>query len=169
MPHMQPLIEKIAALEKKIEEDGQRYGKYVEKYESAEKTRQETQDVEFVKKEIQDFQSEYPEMNLEERDPDGVALWAKIVQYGLEKGYTEFEPAARVFLKQRIADVYATRARTEARGSVKQDKMNGVVKRSATPFNKGQEPVVKQGDVRKKSYGDLAEEARAELLAMSGT
>lgn len=172
LPHMQPLVEKIAKLEKTLEERDQKYSKYTDQFEKQQQEKQEHHDVEAVKGEIHAFQKDYPEINLDERNPDGVALWAEIVQFGLQNGYTDFEPAARMYLKQRIADTYASRALKGSKQVVKQDRKDGVIKRSATPFQRGQEPSVRSaGNVRNKSYGDLAEEAKAELAALmaSGT
>lgn len=158
-----PFVDKISQLEERLNKADE----YIKKYEDSVRSREEEANVNAVKAEIQDFQKEFPEINLDERDPDGVALWAKIVQWGTQNKYNDFAPAAMMYLKQRIADTYASRARKEAVGAVKQDRMNGVIKRSATPFNQGQEPVVKPAsDLRRRSYGDLAEEAKAELAAM---
>jgi len=159
----QPLVEKIAQLEKQI---GDLSG-VASKYQTYEQKQQEAQDVSAVKVEIETFSKEFPEINMEERDPDGIALWAKIVQYGLENNYTEFTPAAMMFLKQQIADTYMGRARKEAMGAVKQDNKNGVVKRSATPFS-GQGQGASQQNIKNMSYSEIAEMAKQGAFA-SGT
>ena len=159
-PVLSPLIEEIAQLKNQLNE----FHGFKSKVESAEQLRQEAADVEVVKSEISEFQKKYSDISLEERDPNGVALWAKIIRWGLDNGYSDFEPAARVYLKDRIEESIASRARSEALKGLKSDKQNGIVKRSATPIN-GQERVSSSNrDVRKMSYGELSELAKSQVL-----
>jgi hypothetical protein len=159
--NIDPLVQKLQQYEEKFG----KYDQVLSKYEQAEKTRQETEDVNFVKKEINDFQAEYPEIKLDERDPEGVSLWAKIVQWGLTRGFTEFKPAAMMYLQDRVKDVWSTRARQEALKGLKSDHQNGIVKRSATPVSPGQRQETPQKDIRKMSYGELADLAKQDLAA----
>ncbi len=164
-PNVQPLVDKIAQLEQQLGKYDQMYSKLTER----EQQEAETKDIDFIKGQISTFQNDFKEINLQEKDPDGLPLWAKISQWGHTNGYGDFESAALVYLKSRIADVYTTRARNESVAAQKTDKMNGIIKRSATPFNQRQEPALKAPmNIRKRSYGDLAEEAKAELGSMTG-
>lgn len=148
--HLDPLIQKISGLEQTI----QKLQGVASQYETSQQQAREAKDVEHIKGEISTFKTEFPEINMDEPDPDGIALWAKIVQWGSSNGYREFEPAARVFLKERIADAHQQRARAEVMKTQKNDHSQGVIKRSATPFQ-GQE--TKPLDVRKMSYSQIAE------------
>lgn len=156
---LNPLLEKISALEAKLGE----FGSVKEKLEAQEKAKTEEEDIGFIKKEISEFQKEFPEIDLNEKDPDGLSLWAKIVHWGDSKGFVEFAPAAMMYLKPRIAELYSMRGRQEAMKSAKTDHQAGVVKRSAQPFNKGQSPSAQ--NIRNLSYGELAEKAKEDLLA----
>lgn len=153
-----PLVQKIQALEEKLAQYDTVYNKFTE----SEKQKLEAQDVEHVKQEIQGFQEEYKEIDLQERDPDGVALWAKIVQWGLENGYHEFKPAALVYLNERVKDAIASRARAEALKGLKTDRQAGVIKRSATPISgQGHGAINTNKNIKHMSYSELAEMAKS--------
>lgn len=156
--HLNPLVNEITALKQQLKE----LSGVAERYQTYEKSQQEQKDVAQIKQEVADFQKEFSEINLEERDPDGVSLWAKIVQWAIPQGYRNFESAARVYLKDRINDAIATRARAEVLKGFKQDHKEGIVKRSPIPMN-GQGVSTPIKDIKKMSYGDLAEMAKAEI------
>ena len=158
-PNLQPFIEKISKLEQTIE----KLSGVASKYETYEQQRQEAQDTTFIKDQISKFGEEFKEIDLNEKDPEGVSLWAKIIQWGLANGYQEFTPAAHMFLKDRIAETYSSRARNEAMKGVKTDHMNGIVKRSATPIMSGQTQGAQTPNARNLSYGKLAEMAKAAM------
>ena len=80
------------------------------------------------------FQKDYPEINLEQRDPDGIAFWAKVMKFGIDKRYPDFESAARVYFKDLLRETYSARARNEAVKGIRADNKAGIVKRSPTPM-----------------------------------
>jgi hypothetical protein len=160
--NLDPFIQKITELEQKLG----KYDQHFQTLEQKEKEAQEAKDVEFVKTEIHTFQKEFPEINLDERDPDGVALWAKVVTWGLQNGYHEFKPAALMYLQDRVKDAWESRARSEALKGLKTDRQNGIVKRSATPLS-GQGNTAAMKDTRKMSYGEIAELSKQMLSAQN--
>lgn len=164
--YLQPLLDEISNLKNQITS---KYEPMLTKIQEREAQEAEAKDIDYIKGQINGFKKEFSEINLDEKDPDGLPVWAKITQWGHSNGYTDFESAARVYLKERIAEVYKERAHAEVMKVQKQDAAQGIIKRSATPFTQGQEPQLRKTvNLKKKSYGDLAEEAKAELAAMGG-
>jgi hypothetical protein len=159
-PNLNPLVEKIAQLEQAL---NSKVMPFLTDFETKQKEEMEAKDVESVKGEIHEFGKKFPEINLAEVDPDGVPVWAKIVQWGSQNGYSDFTPAARMYLSDRIDDVLLARGRTEATKTVKQDHANGIIKRSATPIT-GQGQTAPQ--LNKLSYGEIAELAKSGQFAM---
>lgn len=158
--NIEPLVGEITQLKSQLS----KYDQMLQKMEAQEREAAETKDVDFVKTEVQSFAKEFPEIDVTEPDPDGVPLWAKIVTWGNANGYQSWEPAAHMFLKQRIADSYQARARNEAMKSAKTERMNGVVKRSATPIGLGQGASA-QPNIKKMSYAELTELAKSGQFA----
>lgn len=158
--NIEPLVGEITQLKSQLT----KYDQMLQKMEAQEREAAETKDVDFVKSEVQTFSKEFPDIDITELDPDGVPLWAKIVTWGNANGYQSWEPAAHMFLKQRIADSYQARARSEAMKSAKNERMNGVIKRSATPIGFGQgagAPINK----KQMSYAELADLAKSGQFA----
>lgn len=156
-PNMQPLIDEIANLKGQLSKYDQAYSEY----KTDKQVQQEKADTEIIKGEIAAFQKDYPEIKLDERDPDGVALWAKIIQWGLQQGFTKFEPAATMYLKDRVKDAIAARARAEFTKGLKADKQAGIVRRSSTPSS-GQ-GTVDPNSLRKMSWGQVAELSKQQV------
>lgn len=159
--HLKPFIDEITALKQEL--NG--FKEFKTNFEKEQETKQQQKDTEFVLSEKDTFQKEYPEINLEERDPDGLALWAKIMKFGIDSRLPDFETAALKYLKPRLIDTWSSRARNEAVKGIKNDKQQGIIKRSVTPINgQAQESKV---DPRKMSLGQLAEYAKNNIEAFS--
>lgn len=159
--NMDPLIQEINGLKQGLS----KYESMFQEMEQRKAQEAEAKDIDFIKGEISTFGKEFPEVNLDEKDPDGLPLWAKITQWGQANGYHEFTPAAHMYLKQRIADVWSTRARGEAMKAQKEMRKEGIIKRSAQPISMGQGQDARPINVRKMSYSDLADAAKAELAS----
>lgn len=159
-----PFIDKISSLEKTVSQLMEDRNSW----QAEQKRAQDEADVQEVKGEIEQFKKDYPEIKLDEQNPDGTPLWAEIVQFGVDRRIPDFESAALKFLKPRLSEVFQARGRNEATKTIKQDNRAGIVARSPTPFNKGQStPVV---NFKTSSYGDLgriAEQEYARLTSQS--
>lgn len=165
--NIEPLLNAFSQFKQQTEEKMSKYDQYVQNMERQEAERVQAEDMEFIKNQVYGVQTEFPEINLDEKDPDGIALWAKIMQWGLENNYTDFDASARVFLKDRITDVISTRARAEAMKGFKSDKQAGIVQKSNAPIlNKNQGQGTQFQYQKGKSYGELTEMAK-ELLGES--
>lgn len=155
--NVQPLVQELAALKQEV--GGLR--EFKSSFEARQQEEKEAKDTEFVKGEVQGFAKEFKEIDMTEKDLDGTPLWAKIVNWGNQNGYREFTPAAHIYLKERIAQIYQARARAEAMKSAKEEHKNGIVQRSATPMN-GQKQAL---NPKKMSYAELAEHAKSGQFA----
>lgn len=154
----QPFIEEITRLKEEI---GQ-MKPILDSYSKDQEEKREADDVNFVKNEIDVIQKKYPEINLQEKDPEGVTLYAKICNWGINNGYKKFTPAAREYLADRIEDTIASRARNEAMKSIKTDKQNGIISRSPTPtLGKEGKPI----NVKGMSYAEIAQMAKQGAFA----
>jgi hypothetical protein len=149
-----PMLDEVNGLKQQLQELSQ----FKSNWEKSQEEQQTTQDVEFVKSEINSFAKDFPEINLEEQDEDGVKVWAKVVQFGLDNNLPDFESAALKYFKPELADVYAARARAEATKGFQKARASGEVARSPQPFNMGQGE--RKIDFRKTSYGELLDLAR---------
>jgi hypothetical protein len=116
-------------------------------------------DTEAVKGEIETFRKEWPELDLEEKDLDGLSLTARIMQSGTDKGIREFKTAALDHLHPRLLDIAQQRARNEAVKGITSDRQQGILARSSTPFT-GQST---EGDPGKMSKSDRTAAAKAEF------
>jgi hypothetical protein len=155
-----PLVQEISELKKQFQEQVK---PFLEQQKSREEQERIDKDVQAVKGEITDFQKEFSEIDLQEKDPDGIPLWSKIVQWGTSKGYVDFTSAAMVYLKPRIVEIMGLKARETAMKSVKEDQKAGIVKRSSGPIlPNGAAP---SKPVRSLSYAEIAEQAKSGLLA----
>lgn len=155
-------LEHIAALKKELASMKEWQSGFEREREEV-KLQQETK---ALQEEVEAFKKEWPEIDLDEKNLDGVSLRGQIMNHGLQKGVGEFGLAAMSFLKPRLLEIAAFRGRTEAVKGVKTDKQQGIVARSSTPFN-GQSS---EGDPNKMSKVDRAAAAKAELERMlSGT
>jgi len=150
-PNLKPLIDELTQIKAELSQ----YKTAKEQWEAKQQEIRAQKDTEFVMGEVDSFKKEYPEIDLEEVDPDGVKLWAKIMKFGIDNKLPDFETSAMKFLKPRLIDTWSSRARNEAVKGLKADNRQGIVKRSATPLQ-GQDAQAKI-DPRKMSYGDIAE------------
>lgn len=115
-----------------------------------------------VQNEKAEFGKKYPEINLDEKDPEGRELWVRIIDWGRRNGYQDFRPAAFAFLEEKIAESLASRGRNEVVKNVQKKHKDGVVARSDTPFGDGQGP---RPDFKKMGYDDLGNWALEQLGA----
>lgn len=151
-PNLQPITEHLTKLQQELE--GLR--QFKTQFEQEQTKKQEQADTESVLTEVKQFKEQYPELNLDERDPDGVTLWGKVIKYGIEQGLPTFKAAANLFLEERLRDIWASRARTDAVKSFQADNKAGVIKRSTTPIRgQGAKP-----DMKNLSYAQLTEMAK---------
>lgn len=149
-----PIVKELASLKSELGD----YRQWKADQERRAAEEKDNQNVEFIKGQVQTFAKEYPDIDITEKDPDGVPLWSKIVTWGDQNRYPDFESAALVYLKQRIVDSVKNQARTEAMKSAKQEHKEGIVKRSATPFSNGQGPAINKKNL---SYAELADLAKS--------
>ncbi len=151
---LSPFVDEISNLKKTVGELMQTKQSW-DTYQQDQRMQKDTQQI-WGEKET--FQKSYPEINLEERDPDGVTLWAKIMRHGVEQRIPNFKTAAMDFLESRLQDTWAARSRNEVVKGFKQDRQQGIMQRSATPITgQGQSKPV---DTKKMSYAELSELAK---------
>jgi hypothetical protein len=151
-PNLQPITENLSKLQKELED----LRGFKTQFEQKQQEEAQRKDTEAVMAEVKQFKESYPELNLDERDPDGVSLWGKVIQYGIENKLPTFKAAANLYLEERLRDIWSTRSRTETVKSFQADNKAGVIKRSATPIRgEGAKPNVKQ-----LSYAELADMAK---------
>lgn len=148
-PDFQPILQAIQELRSQNEE----YRKTIDEWKSEKQSKQEESDIGFIRSQIDEFKKEFSEIDVDEKDPDGVPLWAKIVQWANQNNYGDFTSAAHVYLKPRIFDAVATRARNEALKGVKQDNKQGIVQRSDKPILGQGQPL----NIKNMSYAEIAE------------
>lgn len=159
-PRFKPFIEEITGLKGQLDE----LKSWKSQWDQEQVKKQEEADVEAVKGEVRTFQEKYPHIDMNEPDQDGVKLWAKIMNYGVQNGIPTFKAAALEMLEDRLIDNARFTGRTESVNQIKEDKRQGIVAKSPTPFNQGQSTGTTSH--KGKSYNDLANEAKAEYEAM---
>lgn len=150
-PNFKPFIDEMSQLKQDLSE----LKTFKQSFDQEQTSKREQEDTNYVLGQKDSFQKEYPEINLEERDMDGVALWAKVMRYGVNNHIPDFETAALKFLKPRLIDTISARARNEAVNGVKNDKRQGIIKRSSTPMTGQGEP--KLPNPKNLSYAEIAE------------
>lgn len=156
-PNLQPFVDKISQLEKTIED----LNGFKSSFEQKQQEERQQADVQMVKGEVQEFQKKYPEINLEETDPDGVKLWAKIIHYGVQEQLPTFRAAALAYLEPRMVETVSARARNQAVQGIKADRQQGIIAKSSKPFSQDGQSASSNGNPNKgKSWGELGEEAR---------
>jgi hypothetical protein len=130
-PGMDPkLLDQIGALKKELGE----MKSWKSTLEQREEQAQVAADVENVKAEIDVFKKEWPEIDLEEKNLDGLSLRALILQHGVKRGIGEFKLAAMDYLGPRLFETVSQRSRKQTVDAVKTDKQQGIVARSNQPF-----------------------------------
>lgn len=154
------LIEELTNLKKTVGDLVQTKTQF-DQYQNDQRMHRDTQQI-WGEKEA--FQKSYPEINLDERDPDGVTLWAKVMQHGVQQRIPNFKTAAMDYLEARLQDTWAARSRNEAVKGLQTERRQGIVQRSATPIQ-GQGPT-KPIDIRKLSYAEIAEMAKNGAFAV---
>lgn len=151
-PNLAPITENLSKIQQELES----LRSFKTQFEQKQQQEAERKDTEAVMAEVAEFKKSYPELNLDERDPDGVSLWGKVIQYGIENKLPTFKAAANLYLEERLRDIWSTRSRTETVKSFQADNKAGVIKRSTTPFrSEGAKP-----NINKLSYADLASMAK---------
>ena len=149
----QPLVEEISRLKQELEG----LNNFKSSFEQEQQSKKEQADTELIQGEIKQFKESYPEINLDERDPDGVTLWAKVMKFGMDNGLPTFKAAANLFFEQRLQDIWSSRSRSDAVKNVQADKQAGIIRRSATPFS-GKE--ASPTNIKNMSYAEIAEMAK---------
>lgn len=116
------------------------------RYDQFSKEAENKQLVEEVRGETESFKKEFPFIDLDTQDEDGVPLMSHILKFGSEGRYPTFRAAALDFkypdgtpLLAKLLDTAKKDGRNAAVKGVVQDKKNGVVARSDKPFS-GQSP-----------------------------
>lgn len=152
-PNLQPLVETIAQLKQELGD----LRSFKSSFEQEQQKKQELADTEMIQGEVNEFKKSYPEINLDEKDPDGVTLWAKVMKFGVDNRLPTFKAAANLYFEERLRDVWSTRARTETVKGFQSDRQAGVLKRSASPIT-GQS--AKPINLKGMSYAEIAEMAK---------
>jgi hypothetical protein len=131
VPEIQRLKQELESLKPEIE-----YYKGSREQEAAKK------DIEFVENQIADFGKEYPMLDLNEKDLDGIDLTSRIINFGIQNGHKDFLSAAMSFpgLRQRLNESIRESVKAEMAKQIKSDNKNGILARSTTPSQ------VKAGD-----------------------
>jgi len=132
------------------------------RYEQMVQSNEEKADVEEVNKEIEAFKKEFADVDLGEKDLDGIPLQDNIISFGIKHGMPSFESAALTFLKSRLVQTAEMRGRKDTVEKVKKDHNEGVVGRSNTPFSG------KEVDPRKMGSEELRDSALAEFEKLIG-
>lgn len=92
-------------------------------------------DVALIETQIGEFKKDFPNMDLSEKDLDGIDLESRIIQHGIENGYKDFLSAAFTYpgLRQRLMDSVRANVKAETAKQIKTDTKNGILARSAAP------------------------------------
>lgn len=150
------LLDKIAFLEKKLSG----HEEFMSKFQQDHEENLISQEEKKVLGEIEEFKKGWPELDLQEKNLDGIPLVSLIINHGINEGIRDFKLAAFSYLGPRLQDLLVSRGRNEAVKSVKKDTQQGIVSRSSTPFpGKGSNEV----DPRKMSQQDRVKAAKAEF------
>lgn len=152
------LVNEIARLKSELGE----FKTWKQQLDSQEEERRVKEDTQAVKAEIDSFRKEWPELDLDEKNIEGVPLSSLIIHHGIKKGIGEFKLAALDFLGSRMQDILVGRGRNEATKAVQQDKRQGVVARSSTPFG-GQSS---EADPSKMTASERTAAAKAEFAQL---
>lgn len=162
-----PIIKEISTLKNELND----LREFKSSFEMQQEEAQTQSDIEEVKQEIEEFRKEYQNINLDEKDLDGLSLQARIIKHGIDGNYPDFNSAALTYkfpdgtnLRAKLLENAQMRGRTEAVKAVKQDKADGVIARSSTPF----EGQGSQADPRNLSEDDRRDMALNELSSLLG-
>jgi hypothetical protein len=153
------VLEKLAALENEL--GGLR--EFKSSFEQRQEDEADQQAYNEVGQEMEEFKKNFPEVNLDEQDTEGISLSKKILIHGVQRQIPDFKLAALDYLGPKLQDILVQRGRNEAVKSVRQDRQQGVVSRSVTP------PSGKETDVdTQKNWADLHRDAKDELKQILG-
>jgi hypothetical protein len=155
----QPFIDEIAGLKNQLRELSQ----FKSEFDKQQETARQREDASEVKNEIQKFQNDFPELNLKEKDPEGVALWAQVLNYGIQNQMPNFRTAALSYFESRLGEILTARARNNAVKTVQSEKKQGIVAKNDKPSTTGKGPSF---DPKKVSYDQLAERAKAQYESL---
>ena len=127
---------------------------------SAQQEEKETEaQVEQIKGEIAEFGKEWPEIDLNETNLDGISVRGLIMQHGIKRGIGEFKLAALDYFGPRLLEIAQARGRSEAVKGFQNDRQQGIIARSNQPFQMGQSG---EPDTTKMSKQERSAAARAE-------
>lgn len=154
------VIDKIANLEKTIEN----LQGFQDEFKQDQEKQKDERAYHEVGQEMDEFKKEFPELNLDEQDGEGVPLAKKILVHGVQKQIPEFRLAAFSYLGPKVTDALVQRGRNEAVKNVRQETQQGIVSRSTTPPVDGQRAEVDT----KKTWSDLHRDAKDELKQILG-
>ena len=159
LPPNHPIIQQLVALQQQLEKQGETISKYETELQNGQKER----DIKEIDGEVEEFKKTWPEVNLDDKDADGVSLKYKIMVHGTDNNIPDFRKAARDFLFDRLLDIASQRGRTEAVKGVQKDRQQGILSKSSTPSKSdGQSAQVNP----KAGWTDLQRAATAELEGM---
>jgi hypothetical protein len=155
----QPFIDEISSLKSQLRELSQ----FKSEFDKHQETVRQREDASEVKNEIQKFQNDFPEINLKEKDAEGVAVWAQVLNYGIQNQMPNFRTAALSYFESRLGEILTSRARNDAVKTVQSEKKQGIIAKSDKPSTTGKGP---QFDPKKLSYDQLAERARSQYESL---
>lgn len=157
-----PLVNEITALKQKLAKTEE----FMSNFEKQQKVAEEKAADESLDKEISEFKSKYKELgvDLADKDENGLSLESRILSFGFENRIQDFEAAALKFLGGTLLEKARVAGMSKAVKGIQNDKAQGIVGKSRTPFVSG------QNDLRpeKESWGSLLEKARDEFDSMKG-
>lgn len=157
------LLAEVGQLRNKLNEAFEKIGSFEQERESS----QTEKAVVMVKGQIEGFKKEFPEIDLDEKDQEGLTVKDRIIAFGVQNNLDDFDTAALKYLKPRLMETILARGRNEAVKGVVRDKKEGIVSRGRTPASPGQS--AKEIDPRKMSYEDLNAAAKAEYESLVNT
>lgn len=157
-----PLLGHVSELTQKLQSMEDKLGHY----EKLEQEAENQQIVAQVNEEIDAFGKEFPHIDLTQIDDEGISLKGQILKFGADNGYPTFRSAAIDYkyqdgstLLEKLKESALSQGRNDAVKTIKQDKKNGILERSAVP-SFGQD---KKVDLSRLSEEDRIDAALAEL------
>ena len=154
-PNLNPLIEEFANVKKELGS----LKEFKSEFDRKQELEGNQKAFDEVSKEAETFGKAWPEINLAEKNAEGLDLKRQIIVFGARQGLNDFDTAAYKFFGPKLFEIVQQRARTETVKGIKQEKQQGIIGRSP-------QPVAGKEDVRptkNKSWGELAKEAKAEF------
>ena len=157
-PQDSGLMDTVAKLQQRLNEMS---GK-IDGYEKAGYEQKVQAETKVIQEEIDTFSKNFPEVDLKEKNLDGVPLSALIIDHGIKSGIPNFKLAALDYLGDRVQDVLLSRGRNEATNELKKNTQQGIVSRTGKPML-GQSPEV---DPSKMTRAELTAAAKAEFESL---